>query len=819
MQKLSSTQDYAPRFGNYLKVAVRNLVRYRYMSSINVIGFALGLSVIVLAGEYLNYQLTADRQVPHADRVYRVIREYRSQVYANLGFPSFYQSTIGDQMALATEFEQLPEVEEVAQFVVANAAIMGREFFAEANGKRLAEQKVLFTNTPEGFQEIFGWQVIEGSMQGNLKGQVLITRSTAQKYFGDDWSGQTVGEALSVGDGDYLVKAVIEDVPDNAHFDFSIAAMADSIPYTWGAYTYVRLTDVDDLQQMEQRLTEASYTVFPDDREDENEKGLYLQRLSEIHLGSDHLYELERNVNPVYVYLFAVIGLVMLLIVVANYINLTVAIYANRYKEIGVRKTLGARKGDIRFQFLFESVFLTGLALPIALLLACLALPYFNQLLEIELTVNELLSPFHLGILVSFTLMLGIGCGIYPALLLSRRSLLSLFRKGSGPKMGNIGLRKALMGVQFALLLALSGFAFFVNRQLDYVNSRELGFEKNDILYFRVAGAEKYQLMKAALLKNPNILAVGSGGLPGNNSFNTVNYRFEDHEEVFDDANQIYMDLASAEILGLWSPAFEELSKGKDRVVIINEAGALKYERVTGNDRQQLIGKRIIEAPQYRNEDGTMGFPEVVDGFIDNFNYFSLKQSYNPMLIQVFKEMPWAYDMHLKINPEAGFETMQFIEETYYQFEQEQPFNANFLENRLDALYGNENRIAALVAYLSYMSVLLAFAGLVGLTYYMARVREKELAIRKVLGANMTSLLGLMSKEYAWVALIALLVAVPVALVAVNEWLGDFAFHIEPDLFSMLALAGVGILIMLAGIVSQSYRTAKNNPTHALKQE
>jgi len=820
MQKLRSTQEYAPRFGNYLKVAIRNLIRYRYMSAVNLLGFALGLSVVVLAGEYLNDQLTAESHVPDAERVYRITRGYRSQIYSCLGFPQWYESTASQQLASATVFRELPEVEALAQFTTASSAIMGREFFAEANGRRLAESDILFTNTPEAFQEIFDWKVLAGSTEGSLTSQVLITQSSAEKYFGADWASQAIGSPILVGDANFLIKAVIEDVPDNAHFHFGIAALVDSIPYTWGAYTYARLGQVPgDLRQMEEKLTEAYFQANPAAIDDENEKGLSLQPISDIHLGSDHLYELERNVNPFYIYLFAVIGGVMLLIVVANYINLTIAIYANRYKEIGVRKTLGARKGDIRFQFLFESAFLTLLALPVSIVLTSLALPYFNQLLDVQLSVAQLLSPAHLAVLIAFSLVLGLACGLYPAMLLSRRSLLSLFRKNKSAKMGAVGLRKVLIGVQFALLLTLSGYAFFVNRQLDYVHNRELGFDKEDIMYFRVLGAEKYELMRTELLKNPNVLAVGNGGLPGDDSFNTVNYRFEESEEVFDDANQIYMDLASAEMLGLWSPAFEQLTNGKERVLVLNEAAALKYEQITGNEQQQLIGKQIIESPQFRNEDGTLGFPEEVDGFIKNFNYFSLRQDYNPMVIQVFKNLPWAYAMHVKINPEVRFETMKFIESTYDQFEKERPFNANFLENRLDALYGNENRIASLVVYLSYLSVILALAGLVGLTYYMTKVREKELAIRKVLGAGIGSLLGLMSREYALVALVSLVVALPVTLLAANQWLNNFAFHIEPDIFSLIILAGLGMLIMLAGVISQSYRTAGSNPTEALKQE
>lgn len=816
-QKLSNTQDYVPRFGNYLKVSLRNFSKHKLVSSINIFGFAIGLAVMVLAGEYLIHQLSADRFVPNAERVYRVVWGYRSQVYSSL---SFKESTRLGQREMINALKQIPEVEAAAQFTTSNSAIMGREFFATANDKRMSEKEVLFTNTPEAFQDIFDWPVLAGSLKGELFGQVMLTKSTAKRFFGEDWQTSSIGQPIQLGEANYLIKAVVADVPESAHLSFNMVAMVDSIPYTWGAYTYTRLKEFDDLKAMEYKVTEAARSINLTERDDPLQKGMFLQPLTDIHLGSDHLYELESNVNPTYVYLFAMIGLIMLVITCTNYINLTIAMYANRLKEIGVRKVIGARRKDIRLQFLFESIFITLLALPLALALVYGTLPHFNAMMNVQLSLNLLLSGTHLMVLFMLTITIGLFCGLYPAGLLAREPLLFLLKNqkgGSGAR--QLSLRKTLIGFQFLLLMILSGFAFYVNRQLTYVNEKELGFDKEGVLSFGFSGAERYAILKQKLLANPNILEVGSGGLPGNEPFNTVTYRFEGVDQVFDDGSQLYMDLGAARALGLWSDAFEDLKEGKDRVMVMNETAVRKYEQISGEPRENLVGKMLIESPYDRQDDGTVGYPAQVNGFIKDFHYFTLREEHSPLFLTVYNEMSWLYNVQVKVNKAAQGETLDFIEQAYKELESDRPFTAVFLEDRLKQLYDAEDRIAGLVVALSYLSVMLAFSGLIGLTYYMAQQRQHEIAIRKVLGARVSVLLALMSREFLVMALWASVIAIPITIYLVNYWLSSFAFHVTPNVLNLIVLGGLGIAIMMVGVVSQSVQVVRNSPVDALKQE
>ncbi|WP_170827453.1 ABC transporter permease [Roseivirga sp. 4D4] len=819
MQKLKRTQDFVPKFGNYFKVALRNFGRHKLVAGINLIGLTVGLAVMIFSAQYLQHQLTADRYMPDSDSIYRIVRNYRSQTYSNLGFPNYYNTSRANQLAHINAFRDVPEVEVVGQLAISNSNIMGREFFVEANDRRLRGGPILYTNTATSLQEIFQWKFIMGTMtQANAEG-VVLSDKTAKRYFGD-LSDEIVGSTVYIDDKAFLVRGIVEHIPENAHFDFNMIAVVDSIPYSWGAYTYAKLKpNTKNLSQVAEKITRASYINDPEAETDPLEKGLNLQPLRDIHLGSDHLYEIEANVKPIYIYLFAAIGLIVLIITITNYVNLAVAINANRFKEVGVRKVIGARKKDVFAQFISEAVISIFVALLMALLLVYTLLPYFNQLLSVGLEWADIFKLDEFLLLSAFCFSIGVLSGLYPSALLSSKPLLKLLSNSVNRGSGKMNLRKTLLGFQFFLLVLMAGFAFYVNAQLNYVTETDLGFEKDGILTLDIRGAEKFKLLKDQLLKNPNVLEVGSGGTPGNMPFNTITYKFEDVDEVFDDANQIFMDYSSAKMFGLKSEAFKQLEAGKDKVFLLNRAAGRKYEKLTQKPMLDLVGANLIEEPEWIQDDGTAGDPEVIDGFVQDFHYFTKRESFNPLLIQVYNDIPWVYEVNVKLQTEDLFETMAFIEDAYYDVEKDKPFAAQFLDERLDSLYTEEFKVAAIVKILSILSIVLALAGLIGLTYYSAKLRQREVAIRKVLGANVLHVLRLMSKEFFWVGLLAMIAALPITLYVINQWLGNFAFHIESQLWVLVAIGIAGLVIMLLGVISQSYRTTKMNLVEPLKQE
>lgn len=819
MQKLKRTQDFVPKFGNYFKVALRNVSRHKLVAGINLIGLTLGLTVMIFSAEYLRHQLTADQYMPDSDRIYRIVRNYRSQTYSNLPFPGYFGTSRSGQLANMKVFADVPEVEDVAQFVISNSDIMGRGFFVEANERKLRGGPILFTNTASALQNIFQWNFLMGTMPQNNTEGVILSDKVAKRYFGESLDN-AVGSAIYIDEKAFLVRGIVEHIPENAHFDFNMIAMVDSIPYSWGAYTYTKLKPTaNDIDVVAQKMTVASYINDPDAETDPLEKGLRLQPLKDIHLGSQHLYEIEANVKPIYLYLFAAIGLIVLIITITNYVNLAVAINANRFKEVGVRKVIGARKKDVFIQFTFEAIVSVFVALLFALALVYALLPFFNDLLSVKLLWSSISSPQSLLVFGSFSLGIGLISGLYPSAILSTKSLLNLLSKKGNEGSGKMSLRKVLLGFQFFLLVLMAGFTFYVNEQLNFVTTTDLGFEKEGILTLDIRGADKFKAFKDQLLVNPSILEVGSGGTPGNNPYNTVTYKFEDADEVFDDANQIYMDYAAARMLGLKSEAFKLLDEGKRKVFVLNRAAGRKYEQLTGKSMESLVGANLIEEPEWVREDGSMGDPEAIDGFVQDFHYFSKKESFNPLFIQVFNEVPWIYGVNIKVQTDDLFVTMGLIEDAYYNVEKERPFNAEFLDQRLENLYAEEYKVALIVKILSGLSIVLALAGLIGLTYYSAKLKQREVAIRKVLGANSRHILGLMSKDFFWVGLLALLVALPFTTYVINQWLSNFAFHVDSQLWVLIAIGLAGLSIMLLGVLSQSYKTTQMNLIEPLKQE
>lgn len=819
MQKLKRTQDFVPKFGNYFKVALRNVSRHKLVAGINLVGLTLGLTVMIFSAEYLRHQLTADQYVPDSDRVYRIVRGYRSQTYSNLSFPASFGTSRSGQLANMKVFAEVPEVEHVAQFVISNSDIMGRGFFVEANERKLRGGPILYTNTASALQSIFQWNFLMGTMPQNSSEGVILSDKVARRYFGESLEG-AVGSTIYIDEKSFLVRGIVEHIPENAHFDFNMIAMVDSIPYSWGAYTYAKLRSAaDDIDEVAEKITVASYINDPKAETDPLEKGLALQPLKDIHLGSQHLYEIEANVKPIYLYLFAAIGLIVLIITITNYVNLAVAINANRFKEVGIRKVVGARKKDVFIQFTFEAVVSVFVALIFAMFLVYALLPFFNDLLSVKLLWSNIASPRSLMAFGSFSLGIGLISGLYPSAILSTKSLLNLLGKKGNAGSGKMSLRKVLLGFQFFLLVLMAGFTFYVNEQLSFVTTTDLGFEKEGILALNIRGADKFKALKSELLSNPSILEVGSGGTPGNGSFNTVTYKFEDVDEVFDDANQIFMDYAAARIFGLKSEAFKLLDEGKRKVFVLNRTAGRKYEQLTGKSMESLLGKNLIEEPEWAQEDGSMGDPEAIDGFVEDFHYFSKKQSFNPLFIQVYNEVPWIYGVSIKVQTDNLFETMSFIEDAYYNVEKERPFIAQFLDERLENLYAEEYKVALIVKILSGLSIVLALAGLIGLTYYSAKLKQREVAIRKVLGASSLHILGLMSKDFFWIGLFALLVALPVTMYAINQWLNNFAFHVDSQLWVLIGIGLAGLSIMLLGVLSQSYKTTRMNLIEPLKQE
>ncbi len=824
IQKFNVYQQHPPMLRNYFKIAVRSLIRQKRYALINGIGLTLGLGCIFLAFLYLRNETRYDQFHEKSADTYRLLRTYRSQVYTCVPFQRYWNTSADEQLRLPLGFEEINDIGSVTQFVLSNSTIarQGTYFVETEASTRYTESQILFTNRGQAFLDIFDWSFLAGDPTSALDApyRVILSESTAQKYFGADWqqNDDVLGASLRIDTMDYQVSGVIQDVPSYSHIEFDLAVSTPSIP-SWGAYTYAYLKPGADPTQVNQQLNQRYLALYPKQQEDPLEKGITLHPLADIHLQSNHLYELKKPGDVRYLYIFGIIGLIILVITCTNYTNLSVAMYTGRQKEIGMRKVMGARKRDVSGQFLFEALLLALISLPLALLILELLLPYFNQLMELQLRNDFLRELPLLGVALGLTLSIGLLSGLYPSLLLSRKTLTQLFKSKLGQSRARFSLRHALVGFQLVLLIALGSATLLINRQLTFIEQKDLGYDKEGIVSFGLDNVADYQYIRDRLLTFSQVVSVGSGSQPGELMYNQVTYTLGEGAPVLDNGTSLYMDVGLVQTLGITHPALQKLDEGADEVLLINRTAAETLGRLSGQAPEGLVGEVLVTEPEYVDEEGGNGFPAVIDGIMEDFHYFTLKEAINPMFLWVRNEPEWVYNVVVKAKTDRMYETIGHIEDVYAEVQSDVPFQLQFMDERLATLYAQERQIGRLSTALSAIAILLAVMGLSGLVSFIAYQRRAEISIRKVFGASLGQILLLVNREFALLVAIATLLAAPLAYFGITAWLDNFAYRITPSWLD-LGAAGLISLVVVTVIVSvQSFQTAQRNPAQTLREE
>lgn len=823
-EQYSSVKQFLPMFDNYFKITVRNIIHRKGFTTINYIGLTVGIVAVLFIGLYLKHEWTYDQHIPDSERIYRLMNNYREQTYSNMSFPDYFNSSFETQFMLANHLRAYEEVEEVCHFVPSQSDIGGNDqFFVDVDDNRFVIENALYTNTGQAFQAIFPQQFLMGTAATAFSdyGKIVLTQKLAARCFGKDWQAQElIGKNLLIREENYELAGIIEDVPGNTHFDFDFIVHQKMIP-SWGAYTYLKLAPNAQITSVVSQLNESVDRVYPGYWEDELSKGIIAIALTDIHFSLGSLYELKATANTTYLSTFAFIAGIILLIIVINYTNLSIAMYTDRQKELGMRKVLGARAQDISFQLLMEAILLALICLPACWLLLRLLLPAFNELMQISIPMA---STWHWKTLLSlFALLLftGIFSGLYPALVYGNRSSLHLFKR----KMKWTGshrlfnFRNALLTGQFIMVIALLSLTYFIYQQMNYISTKDLGFQKEGIIYFPVDGAEKFQQMKEKWLALPEVAAVGANAIPGQAMANQLTYKMANTDVTFADGNLTYFDLGNVKALELDCEACQQLEAGKERIFVLNRTAAEKLAKVKGVRPEALIGQTIVTEPEYQNEDQSFGFPYVIDGIIEDYNYHSLRIETQPMLIEIHANIPWVYYALIRANTNNWAASIQQIKAAYNEVEAVRPFNFTFLEDHLNELYTAERRMGILLASLSLIALLLAFMGLAGVVSYLAHSRQKEIGIRKVLGASVNSILLHFNKEFLRLIALATLVSLPLAIYFAQQWLSNFAYRIQPQFWVVLLAAIFAALLVIVLVSFQSKRAASQQPVEVLRSE
>lgn len=790
----------------------------------HIAGLIFGLAAVMMIALFLHHELTYDHSIVKHEDTYRLVRKYRDQTYACMPFKDYYGSDAPTQLKLIEHLNEYDEVLTSCQFVPTHSDIGGRDkFYAEVGRRRIVVENILFTNTIDNFLKIFPQTFLMGSPESvsAQKDQLILTESQASHLFGTDWQQELEpGTIIKIQDEPVEIAAVVKDPPDNVHYSFDLICSQELIP-SWGAYTYVQVNEGRTGDEITKKFMQNADLVFPGYSEDVLEKGVGAIPIADLHFTQDMLYELKPVANKDYLRTFGLVGIIILLIIWTNYTNLSIAAYASRQRELGVRKVMGAHGRDISAQLLTEAILMCLICIPFVYMAISFALPTFNEMMGMNFEPSILFSGSMLLILGMLILLTGLFSGLYPALVYSRKSMIKLIQsKLNGPRnLRLLNMRNGLLTGQFVMLVSLLSLTYFIHLQMEYVNDRDLGFEKEGIVYFGIDGVEKYDLLKNKLESMPEIKSIGAGGVPGSEMYNQLTYKMKDTEVTLTDGTLQEINYSSFKTLGIVCEPCKELEAGKDQIFLINQTAANKLAKIKGVEPSELIGETLVSEPEWENEEFGYGIHHIIGGIIDDYKYFSLKYPNQSMLIDMVAEPRWAYEMLLKVETDDWTQTLRNVRDQYEEVEPLKPFDPNFLEDRLAQLYEKEKRSSFLMGALSTVAWIVALMGLVGLVSFITYSRRKEIGIRKVMGASVKDILIILNRDFAILTLIATLIAIPLAIFLSNNWLESFAYHINPSPF-MVGLAGIlvlGVVVLVVSLLSR--KAAHTNPREVIRYE
>lgn len=778
---------------NYLKITLRNISRHKIFSFINIAGLSIGIACCLLLLLWVQDELSYDRFHTHRDSIYRVI----GKNFLNTGasYSITHPAPIGPKIQ-----EKAPEVLEYARIYSRNALIQYQEKGFYLRG----------AITDPALLKIFTFPLVKGDPNFALNSakSVVLNEKTAAKLFGDlDPIGKTV--KLEHFD-DVFVTGVMQDIPANSHLTFdyllpmSLYEQAGYIMSNWGDsrfVTYVQLSSSTSPDRVVEKIRFLQKERWPNTKDE-----LQLQALSRI-----HLYNYDGSPGAVtYVYIFSIVAALILLIACINFMNLATARSSKRGREIGLRKVVGAQRFQIIRQLMGESILFTLVALVFAVTLVSIALPAFNNLASKVLKFAPFSHPQLLLGLLAITVITGILAGSYPALFLSSFRPVKVLKSsfGAGVQGGSPLIRKILVVFQFTLSIALIVSTIIIYKQISYMKSKNMGITKDNILCLKINNlTEDYKALKNELSNNPNIINSTATFTPP--AWRSIGTSGLDSWDGRRDGERISMDLAFVDYdyldtfditLAAGRGFSQKFTTDANETYIINEAAA----RALG--MHDPIGKNM----SWNNR------PGKIIGVIKDFHLSSLHNEIQPLGILILPQYNY---LCIKIRPGGFAGTMEFIKDTMNKFRPGQALDYKFMDEWIDARYRAEERMGKIIRYFTALAIFISCLGLLGLASFTAEQRTKEIGIRKVLGATMSGIVMLLSKDFLKWVLVANIIAWPVAYYFMKNWLLNFAYRtsIQPWIFFLSA--SVTIIIALVTISVQSLKAAMTNPIDSLHYE
>ncbi|MEQ1587127.1 MAG: ABC transporter permease [Cyclobacteriaceae bacterium] len=798
-------------FKNYLSISLRNIRQNPLYAFINIFSLAIGLAACLVIYLFITDERSFDAFHAKNESIYR-LDEVQN-------FPGTNEQRVALSMpGMGPAFlKDFPEVANFTRFIN-----RGNQLVIKGENRLIIPSIAYVDST---YLEIFDFEVLQGDRTTALDEpySMMVTEETALKFFPS--VDQAMNNTLTWRDKEYKITGILNDVPENSHMQFdaltSVATMlAEDKEFNdrWGGNslnTYFVLHPGTDIPALESKFP-AFMSRHMDDPDINKFYKLYLQPLNQVHLGSidiEHDYNNYRKFNGSYLDVFYVIALFILLIAAVNFMNLTTARASHRWKEIGVRKTVGAKKLQLFSQFIFESVLLALFALVLAVLLDLLFVPLLNSVIGRQLSMNLFFENYlNILLVVAATLVLGILTGIYPSFYMTSFNMARVL-KGGGKGEGRSLFRSGLVVVQFGLALAMIVSTLIVVQQLSYMKNADIGFNKDQIMLVDMnrEANEKFETMKQELLKNSLVKGVTASGQRLGNNFHQWGFKVKADTGVMEiTPSNVNVDYDYLKVYGIQLAEGRDFSKDNasdnGRSFIINETFA-----------KELGLKETVGTPAghgwYHND--SLG---TIIGVVKDFNFNSLHYKVNTLEMVVHPE--WGYDeLSVKIDGTRTEEAIALVKGTWEQQITSYPFEYSFLDQHFEKLYQSDKQMSAVVTVMAGLAILISCMGLFGLAAITTEKKTKEIGIRKALGATETQITLLLSRNFAWLIALSFIIVSPITYYLLAGWLENFAYRIGINPFLFLLGGAIAMAIALLTISYHTLRSARANPVKALRYE
>jgi putative ABC transport system permease protein len=797
---------------NYLKTGWRNLWRNKVFSAINILGLSAGLACCILMFLFIQHELSYDKFNTNASRIYRITSESEGpNGKTNLAVtPAPWAPLLK---------KDYPEILNYVRLLKDEKSTLG-----QPGEQRYYENGLLYADST--FFNIFSFDFIKGNGKQALDqpNSIVLTKETARKYFGEaDPIGKSLELNSFVGKFTVQVTAIAKEPPSNSHFKFnalvSLQTMGD-ISGFWAYHmfqSYVLVHDKNAREALEKKFPGFVNKYIADNPRADGKCDIHLQRLTDIHLHSDMVGEIGTNSNITYVYLFSGVALFILLIACFNFTNLSTARSLTRAREVGIKKVAGVKRGQLMKQFLGETVLFAIIALLLAIIIASFVVPILSQLSGRQLSMDITNNYSLLLLFAGLVLFVGFLAGIYPAIVLSSFKPVEVLKGKFQRSAKGIIFRKMLVTLQFIVSFILIAGTLLVTRQMNFLKTKKLGFNRDNVITVSLPGdtdSTKLETFRNTLLNDPMITSVAAASsLPGTNiPINQVNDGNTDLSKALS-MQMLFTDRDFIRTMNMKVVAGRDFSKNYSTDA--TEGFILNQEAVKKMGWQNpaaAIGKTF----QWVLPNAVLKKGKVI-GVVEDFHFTPLRSSIQPLVMH-YVPVRFRY-LYARFNQGNAASVIGIIEKDFKDLFAKQSFEYSFLDDTLNNMYAGEKKLARIFSYFSFLAILIACLGILGLSLYSIQQRVREIGIRKVLGASVFSITYGLVKEFLSPVFIAAIIATPLAWFAMHKWLQDFAYRTNIGWALFLITAAIALFIAVLTISFQAIRAAIANPVRSLRSE